>query len=192
MVMTVFVAACASAPVVGSLGEGAVAPPGIVAVDTSFPPRHAAVKLDQPGYVALLLVAPGHSATLLFPNDSATSNQFAAGTHQIGFRVPDALAPRDSTLTLRGRDTTNLSTRTRTGGTRTPVLLPTTQTFLLVVTSPQQLHYRRIVEKTRGVSIPLVDTEALNAVGKAVKSTIAIEPREWAGYYTPVQLRRPR
>jgi hypothetical protein len=192
MVVAVFTAACASAPVVGSLGEGAVPHPGIVAVDTAFPPRHAAVKLDQPGYVALLLVAPGHSATLLFPNDSATSNQFSAGTHQIGFRVPDALAPRDSTLTLRGRDTSNLSTRTRTGGTRAPALLATTETFLLVITSPQQLNYGRITAKTAGVSIPNIDTEALNAVGKAVKSTIANEPREWAGYYTPIHLRRPR
>ena len=190
----VFGAACASAPTAGPLGEGTVVHPGITFVDTTFPPRHASVRLEQPGYVALLLVAPGHSATLLFPADSVTPNQFPAGTHQIGFQIPGLLAATDSMLALsRGRDTSRLSTRARSSRTGTMAPLPpATPTFLLVVTSPQQLSHRRIVEKTAGVSIPLVETEALNAVGKAIKSTIANEPREWAGYYRLIELRRPR
>lgn len=193
----VFGVACASAPTAGPLGEGTVVHPGITFVDTTFPPRHATVRLDQPGYVALLLVAPGHSATLLFPADSVTPNQFPAGTHQIGFQIPGLLAATDSMLAQaraqRGRDTSRLSTRARSSrsGMMAP-LPPTTPTFLLVVTSPQQLSHRRIVEKTAGVSIPLVETEALNAVGKAIKSTIANEPREWAGYYRLIELRRNR
>lgn len=193
MSVVLFGAACASAPVAGPLGEGSVAAPGIVLVDSAFPPRHVAVRLDQPGYVALLLVAPGHSATLLFPNDSASGNQFTAGTHQIGFQIPGLLVLSDSMLRIsRGRDTSRLSTRTRTTRRTTMPIPSETPTFFLVVTSPQQLSYQRIIEKTSGVSIPTLDTEALNAVGKAVKSTIANEPREWAGYYRPVELRRPR
>jgi hypothetical protein len=47
-----------------------------------------------------------------------------------------------------------------------------------------------MIEKTAGVSIPNIETEALNAVGKAIKSTILSEPRELAGYYQRVELRR--
>lgn len=195
MAMGFFSAACATAPKLGPLGEGTVAAPGIIAVDSAFPPGNATVRLDQAGYVALLLVAPGHSATLLYPADSTTSNQFAAGTHRIAFQIPGVLALSDSVLRQRTqrRDTSRLSTRARTSGTGLlGPIPPTTQPFLMVVTSPQQLHYQRILEKTVGVSIPLLDTEALNAVGKAIKSTIANEPREWAGYYRAIELRRPR
>jgi len=189
-------AACASAPTAGPLGEGTVVHPGITFVDTTFPPRHATVHLEQPGYVALLLVAPGHSATLLFPADSNTPNQFPAGNHQIGYQIPGLMTETDSMRrerAPRGRDTSRLSTRARTSRTGTlGPLPPMTPTFLLVVTSPQPLNHRRIIEKTAGVSIPLIETEALNAVGKAIKSTIANEPRDWAGYYRLIELRPPR
>jgi len=193
----VFGAACASAPTAGPLGEGTVVHPGITFVDTAFPPRHAAVRLDQPGYVVLLLVAPGHSATLLFPADSVTPNQFPAGSHQIGYQIPGLLAETDSMRRERAlprqRDTSRLSTRARSSRTGTMAPLPSaTPTFLLVVTSPQPLSHGRIMEKTVGVSIPLVETEALNAVGKAIKSTIANEPRDWAGFYRLIELRRQR
>jgi hypothetical protein len=192
MAMIFLGAACASAPKAGALGEGSVPPPGIVFVDSGFPPRHATVRLDRPGYLAVILVAPGHSATLLFPNDSITGNQFGAGTHQITFQIPPLLVQPDTSLRLSRRDTSRQSGRPQTAR-RMVVPIPTaTQPFLLVVTSPQPLSYQRIIEKTAGVSIPTLDNEALNAVGKAVKSTIANEPREWAGYYRPVELRRIR
>ena len=44
-------------------------------------------------------------------------------------------------------------------------------------------------DKTVGVTIPIEDVEALNAIAKAVKSTLAVEPREWAGYYQHVEIR---
>jgi hypothetical protein len=192
MAMVSFGAACASAPKAGALGEGSVPPPGIVLVDSAFPPQNVAVRLDQPGYLALILVAPGHSATLLFPNDSLTGNQFPAGTHQIGFRIPGLLVESDTAFRLSRRDTSRLSTRSGTARRMVAPIPSTTQSFLLVVTSPQQLSYQRIIEKTAGVSIPTLDDEALNAIGKAVKSTIANEPRDWAGYYRPIELRRQR
>ena len=46
-----------------------------------------------------------------------------------------------------------------------------------------------IIDKTAGVSIPLVDNEALNAVGKAIRSTLP-EPRTMAGYYQIIELTR--
>jgi hypothetical protein len=193
--MTFVVLACASAPTFGPLGEGTVANPRITNVDTAFPPRHVWVELQQPGYVALLLVAPGHSATLLYPRDSATNNELRAGTHQITFAVPDLMVESDSIQRARARDSVRAGAPGRARGTRTRTVQPippATPTYLLLVTSPQQLHYGRIVEKTLGVSIPNIDEEALNAVGKAIKSTIANEPRDWGGFYRLIELRRAR
>jgi hypothetical protein len=189
-------AACVSTQSAGPVGEGYQLQPTITAVDSSFPPIFATVNLDRAGSAALLLVVPGHSATVLYPPDSTTSNSLTAGQHQIAFRVPDPLLETDSMrlAAMRARDTTRGSMRPRAGGPRRTLapIDPNTPTFLLLVTSPQPLAYQRLVEKTQGVSIPNVDTEALNAVGKAIKSTIQQEPREWAGFFRLIALRPPR
>lgn len=197
--LTIVGSACASTPNAGPLGEGSASTPKIVTVDSARPPRSAAVQLDQPAYAALLLVAPGHSATLLYPRDSLTDNKLAAGTSRLAFELPESLVRNDSALLAqrtRQRQTQDSSLRrtTRARGARPalPPLAVETPTYLLLVTSPQPLNYNRIIEKTAGVSIPLVDTEALNAVGKAIKSTLAVEPREWAGYFQLIELFRER
>jgi hypothetical protein len=202
----IFGLACASVPAAGPLGEGAAFHPRITAVDTTYPPKSVWVDMDQPGYAAVVLVAPGHSATLLYPLDSLTDNKLTAGAHLISLQVPQLLVqadslrgagpstrrrePQDSSIRYPGRQRPDTSLRGR--GQRIMPLLPSTPTFLLLVTSPQPLVFGRIVEKTAGVSIPSVETEALNAVAKAIKSTIPNEPREWAGYYQRVELRHPR
>lgn len=185
--------ACASGPTAGPVGDGGLQPPAITSVDSTTPPRHASVQIDRAGYVALLLVAPGHSATLLFPADSQANNRFDAGTHRLSFEIPGGLAPSDSNRLQRvRRDTMRIGPR-RTGTRRSiDPIPPDTPTFLLAVTSSQPLDRTRILEKTAGVSIPTLEAEALNAVGKAIKSTIANEPREWAGYFRVVELYRPR
>ena len=207
--LAVFPLACASAPTAGPLGEGAAFHPRIVSVDTTHPPRDAWIEMDQPGYAAILLVAPGHSATLLYPPDSLTDNRLTAATHHIPLKVPDVLVQIDSSrnpdrsglgVGRQRRDTSLLNpggqrmdTTLRARGARASApISPTTPTYLLLVTSPKPLVYQRIIEKTAGVSIPLVDTEALNAVAKAIKATIASEPRDWAGFYQRVELRRRR
>jgi hypothetical protein len=164
------------------------------------------VELDQPGYVALLLVAPGHSATLLYPADSMTSNRLSAGTHQLTLRVPEVLVmadsirnpdrtPRvggrpqlDSAILNPGRQRSDTAIRARSN--RPLPLSPTVPTYLLLITSPKPLVYQRIIDKTAGVSIPISDDEALNAVAKAIKGTIPEEPKEWAGYYLRTELRK--
>lgn len=184
---------CASTQTAGQLGEGSAPPPKITAVDTAFPPRSVMMDMPQPGYAALLLVAPGHSATLLYPRDSLASVPLSAAAHQLTFELPSFLVQDDS-IRLRARaDTSRFGARARprTGRAMAP-LPPTTLTYLLLITSPQALSYQRILEKTAGVTIPSVDMEALNAVAKAVKSTIPSEPRVWAGYYQLVELRRSR
>ena len=187
--------ACASVPKAGPIGEApetTTSPSRITAVDSGHPPRSVSVQLDQQAYTAVLLVAPGHSATLLYPPDSATDNRLAAGSHVLNVTVPPALLETDSARLaglIRARDSARVRTRGPT--IRQPALPPETPTYLLVVTSPQPLSFRRILDKTTGVSIPSQDLEALNAVGKAVKSTIETEPRAWNGFYQLITLRRP-
>jgi hypothetical protein len=178
----------------GPLGDSPTppSPTRITAVDSALPPRNVSVQLDQPGYAAVILVAPGHSATILYPPDSATDNRLNAGSHTLRFQIPEMLVQTDSqrmAAITRARDSGFSARRTRPRGI-TP-LSPATPTYLLVITSPQQLSWPKIREKTAGVSIPLEDMEALNAISKAVKSTLAAEPREWAGYYRHVEIRPP-
>ncbi|HMC55793.1 MAG TPA: hypothetical protein VKH19_11505 [Gemmatimonadaceae bacterium] len=197
---TISALACASTPAAGPLADGSTAVPRITAVDTTRPPRSAWVQLDQQAYAVLVLVAPGHSATLLYPVDSSIDNHLSAGAHQLSFSLPGMMVLDDTARNPdRSRRTQRDSSLRYPGGvgpssrTRTyPPLEPATPTFLLLVTSPQPLVYRRVVEKTAGVSIPSMETEALNAVAKAIKATLVTEPREWAGYYQRVELRRQR
>ena len=195
VVIGTFVSACVSTPVNGTLGEGPVYP-RITAVDSLHPPRSAWIEMDQPGYAAVLLVAPGHSATLLYPRDSLTNNKLTPGAHLISFQIPDLLVQTDSLRPRRQQSDSALRNR---GGMRAasrgagpPPVPATTPTYLLLVTSPQPLSYQRIIEKTAGVSIPSIEAEALNAVAKAIKATIPSEPREVSGYYQHVELRKPR
>ncbi|HET9454378.1 MAG TPA: hypothetical protein VFO66_08855 [Gemmatimonadaceae bacterium] len=194
----VAIGACSSSPNAGPLGDGMSGATKIVAVDSARPPAAVQVDLEQPAYVAVLLVAPGHSATLLYPRDSVTDNRLGAGRATVRFEIPALLIRNDSAMIVRRREDrrredslARVRSRTRSTG-RSPVPLPLgpeTPTYLLLVTSPQPLEYERIIDKTAGVSIPLVDSEALNAVGKAVRSTLA-EPRTMAGYYQLVELSR--
>ncbi len=187
-------AACSKQATFGALGDSPdpASPTRIAAVDSAHPPQNVTLQLDRPGSAMVILVAPGHSATLLFPSDSTTDNRLSAGTHVLRIQIPEYLVQTDSqraAAIARTRDSGFSARRTRPRGTMP--LLPSTPTYLLVVTSPQQLSFSKVREKTAGVSIPLEDMEALNAVAKAVKGTLANEPREWAGYYRLVEVRPP-
>lgn len=194
--LTIVGLSCVKTPTAGLLGEGATSAPKLVAIDTTRPPKTLSVQLDRSAYAAVLLVAPGHSATLLYPRDSLTDNKLAAGTSVLSIDVPGVLVRNDSVIVARRasqrREQDSLlrrGSRSRAQRTNTPAPIPpATLTYLLLVTSPQPLSYSRILTKTAGVSIPLIELEALNAVGKAIKSTLASEPREWAGFYQRIEL----
>ena len=186
--------ACKTAPTAGPLGDGMGNTARIIAVDTAHPPRAATVQLDEPAHVAVLMVIPGHSSTLLYPRDATTDNRFAAGQVSIPLDVPELLVRRDSAVSRAPRDTT-LRTRRRgpTRSTSSPGPVPmAARTFLLLVASPQPLEYQRLIDRTAGVSIPAIDAEALNAVAKAARSTLDDEPRTLSAYYQLVELTRRR
>jgi len=180
VIAAVTLGACVNAPVAGHLGEATTHEPQILAVDSARPPQSATIRLEERSYVALLLVAPGHSATLLYP-DSAADNQHGAGTRTLSYAIPGPLLRLD-TLPRQPGDV-RARAPTRPGMSAIP---RDTRTYLLLVTSPQALVHSRLLEVTAGVSIPVVETEALNAVAKAVKSTIADEPRPWSGHYLQI------
>jgi hypothetical protein len=195
----VFALACAKASTVGPLAGGSANYPNITAIDSARPPKSVSVRLDQDAYIVVLLVAPGHSATLLYPRDSATDNHMTAGSHDLPFNIPAPLVRNDSAnarINQRDRQRFDTTVRARSGsgsrnraaGNALPPILANTVTYLLVMTSPQQLSYTRVLAKTAGVSIPLIEIEALNAVGKAIKSTLLLEPREYAGYFQQIAL----
>lgn len=190
------VAACGSTPTYGPL-EGMPGAPTIVSVDSAHPPKALTLRLDQPAYVAVLLVAPGHSATLLYPADSTATNRLDAGTASVAFEVPGLLVRSDSAQLVRrraqrARQDSAMQARARSRTARRQPVLgplpPETPTLLLLVSSPQPLVYAKILEKTAGVSIPLTNTEALNAVAKAIRSTLPEEPRTLSAWYQEIDL----
>lgn len=190
--------ACTSAPKAGPLGEGFGGASRIVAVDTALPPQFAVVELAQPMHVAVLLIIPGHSATLLHPRDSAAGQRLDAGQSTVRFEVPALLARRDSDAirqrqgTLSAQDSVLRRRRTTGMSSNSPGPVPANAaTFLLLLASPQALSPQRIIERTVGVSIPSMDDEALNAVAKTVRATLP-EPRTLEGYYQLIELTRPR
>ena len=149
LVAATFLVSCASTPDAGPLGEGAaLRPPVITAIDTAHPPQSAWVQLGQPGHVALLLVAPGHSATLLYPRDQFTSNELTAGAHLLTFDIPELLVAADSVRDAQraaGRQRMDsigrarARRRTSTSEATTVPLSPVVPTYLLAVTSRQPL-----------------------------------------------------
>ena len=184
-------ASCAKRADTGVIADGSTLQPKIIARDTASPPRSATIELDRAGYVALLLVAPGHSATLLYPRDSATNNQMGPGAHQIAFQIPSGLVLSDTAAANRNRARRDsAASRQRTRTVMSPPIDPTMGSFLLLLTSPQRLDYARMVERTSGVSLPTIETEALNAIAKAIKGTLVTEPRELSGFYQRVELGR--
>ena len=179
-------AACVPTPTSGTTGDELPLGPRIVGVDTARSPGAATIQLDQSAYVALLLIAPGHSATLLYP-DSTTNNQLSAGVHRLSFTIPGPLVRIDTVRPRLGSG--RVQSRIQPGLSAIP---PETPTYLLLLASPQELSYERLFEKTAGVSIPLLEDEALNAMTKAVKSTLPSEPRPLAGHYQLIELFRIR
>jgi hypothetical protein len=184
-----------SAPNAGALGEGFNLHPAITSVDTARPPKFAWIDLDQQDYVVLVLVQPSRGVTLLYPRDSVTDNRLSAGAHQLTFLLASSRASIDSLNRLRRRtpqreDSLRIASERRApSGVSTPA---TTDNFLLLFASPEPISYARVHEKLTGISIPIDDMEALNAVAKAVKATLPTEPREWGAFYRLADLTPPR
>jgi hypothetical protein len=184
-----------STPNAGPLGEGFNLHPAVTSVDTAKPPTFAWIELDQQDYVALVLVQPSRGVTLLYPRDSVTDNRLSAGAHQLTFLLSATRASMDSLNRVRRRTPQREDSMRIASERRAPSSMSApaaTENYLLLFASPEPISYARVHEKLTGISIPIEDMEALNAVAKAVKSTLPTEPRQWAAYYRLIELAPPR
>ena len=188
------IAACASGGGGGKLGDYTVHMPQLSTVQGEERPTHLNVSLSKPGYVAVLFVIPGRGASLIYPADTSANNYLTAGSQQITTAFSDRSKLIDTTFMPRrvaGTGSDSLPRRQAT--TRNSAQIPRFDPsqfiragYLLMITTEEPLNIAQVSRRIEGVSIPMEDTEALNAVAKLV---VATTPRNkpWAGYYREVE-----
>jgi hypothetical protein len=137
-------------------------------------PQHITVQLARPANVAVFLVVPGRATTLLFPEDSAQSGYMEAGSHLVATSMAK-LAPDTSRLIrIPAASSRNPSQGQRGGrGANGRDTLPTfgfnQHGYLLIYASQQPLPYSILATRVAGLSVPIVDDDALNTVTKLVR-----------------------
>jgi hypothetical protein len=197
-------AGCASAPAVLHIGDAPDIGATLSLVDSASPPRNLEITLSQPAHVAVLLVVPGRGATLVYPRDTSLGpTHFLGGRHRVAAWYPGRAVTASVDSTPRHAQDTLFDVRrplpidtvgrrrTRTGfgdqvedpRERQRNLTPS---YLLLVATPAPLHPDVIRRRVEGVTIPLNESEALNAIGKLVRST-ADPAARWAGHAIPVR-----
>jgi hypothetical protein len=198
------VAGCASAPAVLHIGDAPDLGATLSLMDSAAPPRNLEITLSQPAHVAVLLVVPGRGATLVYPRDTSLGpTHFLGGQHRVTAWYPGrgiaatvdsaARAAQDSSFDVRRPVPTDTVGRRRARtGFGDQVEDPRdrhrnlTVSYLLLVATPARLHPDVIRRRVEGVTIPLNESEALNAIGKLVRSTADPSAR-WAGHAIPVR-----
>jgi hypothetical protein len=188
------VAACASGPskprMVGDAPElGA----RLVINDSVSPPRQVTVEVAQASSAVLVYVVPGQGASLVYPADTLHSARLTEGAHVVSPEFPKLLsasaarAARDSAR----RGGAMPGERDPRDARSAPAVMPpqviVPQGFLMLIATRASLDPAAIARRLQGTSIPGVDDEALNAVGKLVRSTANVVA-PWAGVALPVKL----
>jgi hypothetical protein len=182
-------AACASGGDVGQLGDYAAYTPTLTTVEGQTRPSTVNVSLANPAFAVVLFVIPGRGATLIYPADTGASNYLTAGTHTLTTSFSDRSKLVDTSFLPRPQ---NDSTRRRAQNTqpaaRFDISALEREGYLLLVTSADSLRAGQIARRIDGVTIPIEDDAALNAVSKLV---IGSNPRSasWAAFYRLVQVK---
>ena len=181
---------CAGAPKPRQLGEYSVLTPRLAVVDSEHPPVNLTVELSAPASIVVAYVSPGRSTRIVYPADTMGAARLAAGVQRItaSWPAPRAAldrARRDSIARANagrvGRDTIGR------GRTQTIRALPDPESglapegYLLLFATPSSLPYAEVRRKVEGVTTPLDDDEALNAIAKQVRSTLP-GSAQWAAY----------
>jgi hypothetical protein len=189
-------AGCASGSRPRLLGDAhATLGPQLALADSLRPPRELAITLSNPASAVVLFVVPGRGAVVVYPADSVVDNRLAAGTHRVSARWPQSFLAGDTIgpelarqPDPRGRDSVLAGRTPRREGAapRAPQLI--SSGYLLLVTVAEPLPWAAVRERVEGMTIPIVDDEALNAMGKAVRS-VASPSAPWAGYAIDVRVR---
>lgn len=179
--------ACASTGDFGQLGTFDAHAPTVAMVQGEERPTNLDITLGTPGYVVVLFVLPARGATVIYPGDStrAENNYFTTGTHRITTTFTDRDKLIDTTFLVRRAGDT---VRTRRQEPRARRIVPSEierQGYLLLIASQDTLDAAKIRSRLDGVTIPMEDAEALNAVSKLVVQTTRRD-RPWSGYYRAV------
>jgi hypothetical protein len=183
--------ACASAPQPRQLGNYGLLTPRLTVVDSERPPRSLTVELSAPASVVVVYVAPGRSTRVVYPADSVNVPRLPAGTQRLTAAWPRSRASADSarrdSIARANQPRTRRDSITRAGMPRPSMALPDPEAglapagYLLLFATPGPLQYAEVRRKVEGVTTPLDDDEALNAIAKQVRSTL--DPSaEWAAY----------
>lgn len=177
LVGIVAVAACAGT-VVRQYGEYTTFSPRVSTSDKQPRPTKVTVQLAKPANVAVFLVTPGRTPTLLYPADSTQSTYVDAGTHEVTTALANKPATRDTSRLVR-RPSEGVTTRGGMGqrggsrdtmGTMMDRRLGATS-YLLIYASQEPLSFKSLSTKVQGLTIPAEDNEALNTVTKLIHGT---------------------
>jgi len=180
------IAACASAKphVFGEFNDIA---PRVAPVQGERIPQHLTVQLARPANVAVFYVVPGRGSTLLFPQDSSSSQYVEAGSHLVQ-TAQAGLAMNDTSRLMRipagggGARPQGGRTQNRGFGRDTlPMPMFNQRGYLLVFASQQPLAYKALTSRVVGISIPIDDDDALNTVIKLIRETTQING-PWAAF----------
>ncbi len=180
------IAACASAKphVFGEFNDIA---PRVAPVQGERIPQHLTVQLARPANVAVFYVVPGRGSTLLFPQDSSSSQYVEAGSHLVQ-TAQAGLAMNDTSRLMRipagggGARPQGGRTQNRGFGRDTlPMPMFNQRGYLLVFASQQPLAYKALTSRVAGISIPIDDDDALNTVIKLIRETTQING-PWAAF----------
>jgi len=179
-------AACASGGDTGHLGNYDALSPSLSTVSGEERPTHLNINLGAPGYVTVLFVIPARGASVIYPGDTTTNNYFGAGAHQVTTAFSDQSKLIDTTYLPRlNADST---ARTRRNTNRPSPFDPSELEragYLLMIVSQDSIPIADLQRRVSGVTIPIGDDEALNAVAKLVTSTTRGN-KPWSGYYEAI------
>lgn len=194
-------AACAANHPERSLGDLSGIAPRIDLLPGEMPPRHLTFTLSHAASVAVLYVVPGQGAMLIYPADTLEkSAPLEAGEHTVLANFSRLKSPlhADSARKLAADSAKKSARRARDFGAGGPgvqgagwyreeegALGPTG--YLLLVATDAPMDPRSIRQKLAGVTIPLPEDDALNSVGKLVRSSTGGNVA-WAGVAKPVKV----
>lgn len=130
---------------------------------------------------------------MVYPIDSTTYNYLPAGQHDIPttFSGTRRLAGSD-TLLMRRPPASNRERRNGNGRNQNASIMNrpfATSGYLLMLTSALPLSYAAVAPRVEGVTVPIEDDEALNAIAKQVLSTTD-RSKPWSGYYQRIDTRQ--
>lgn len=174
--VAVGLAACAGT-MVRQYGDYTAFAPKVSAPNDQRRPEKVTVQLEKPANVAVFLVTPGRTPTLLFPADSNQSAFVQAGTHELTTSRPPAVTDSSRIVPRRGQEQQTRGGIGQRSARDSAMMMGRREnrfaetSYLLVYASEEPLSYKALSTRVQGLTIPAVENEALNTVTKLIRAT---------------------